>query len=160
MKTLKSIIIVYFVLFAFNTVSAQYGYGNNGMNGGGMNRNPNQQSIQNTNNYGRNTKSATEIEKERAENLNKTVEKLTKELSLDDLQVIVIKKEIETSMKNISAVMKSEVSDDEKLKEIEAINEKTDRTINTFLNEEQKNKYKKFIEERKERIEKYKMSRN
>jgi hypothetical protein len=159
MKTLKSLLIVSLVLFAFNSATAQYGYGNNGMYGGGMNRTQNQQSIQNTNNFGRNEKSADEIEKERAENLNKTMEKLTKELVLDDLQVIVIKKEIEAGSKNINMVMKSEVSDDEKIKEVEAINEKTDRTINTFLSEEQKIKYKKFIEERKERIEKYKLSR-
>lgn len=159
MKTLKSIIVVSFVLFVFNSANAQYGYGNGGMNGGGMNRTQNQQSIQNTNNFGRNEKSADEIEKERVENLNNTMEKLTKELSLDDLQVIVVKKEIEAGSKSIYAVMKSEVSNDEKIKEVEAINEKTDRTINTFLNEEQKIKYKKFIEERKERIEKYKLSR-
>jgi hypothetical protein len=147
-------------MFAFSAAKAQYGYGNNGMYGGGMNRMQNQQSIQNTNNYGRNTKSADEIEKERVENLNKTMDKLTKELSLDDLQVIVIKKEIESGSKSINAVMKTESSNEDKIKEVEAINEKMDRTINTFLNEEQKIKYKKFIEERKERIEKYKMSRN
>lgn len=158
MKTLKSLLIVSLVFFAFNISSAQYGYGNGGMyGGGGMNRTQNQQSLQNTNNFGRNVKSAEEIEKERTESLNKTIEKLTKDLNLDDLQVIVIKKEIEAGSKSINAVMKSEVSDDEKIKEVEAINEKTDRTINTFLNEEQKVKYKKFIEERKERIEKYKL---
>lgn len=157
MKTLKSLLIVSLVLFAFNTGFAQYGYGNSGMNGGGMNRMQNQQSIQNTNNFGRNGKSAEEIEKERAESLNKTIEKLTKDLILDDLQVIVIKKEIEAGSKSIYTVMKSEISEDEKIKDVEAINEKTDRTINTFLNEEQKLKYKKFIEERKERIEKYKL---
>jgi hypothetical protein len=157
MKTLKSLLIVSLVLLAFNTSSAQYGYGNSGMNGGGMNRMQNQQSIQNTNNFGRNGKSAEEIEKERTESLNKNIDKLTKDLNLDDLQVIVIKKEIEAGSKSIYTVMKSEISEDEKIKEVEAINEKTDRTINTFLNEEQKVKYKKFIDERKERIEKYKL---
>lgn len=163
MKSLKSIVTICFVLFALSTSSAQYGYGNGGMYGsgygGGTNR-MNQQSIQNTNNYGRNTKTPEQIEKERADNLNKTVEKLTKDLVLDDLQVIVIRKEIEASSKSINAVMKSESSEEDKIKEVEAINEKTDRTINTFLSDEQKVKYKKFIDERKERIEKYKMSRN
>ena len=105
-------------------------------------------------------KTPEDIEKERAEGINKTVERLTKDLSLDDLQVIVIKKEIESSAKSIYAVMKSETSDEDKIKEVEAINEKTDRTINTFLNDEQKVKYKKFIDDRKERMEKYKMSKN
>ena len=127
------------------------------MNRGGMGRNP--QSMQNTNNFGKN-KSPEEIEKERAENLNKSIEKMTKDLNLDDLQVIVIRKEIEAGAKSISAVTKSEISNDEKIKEVDAINEKTDRTINTYLNPEQKEKYKKYIEERKDRMEKYKMSRN
>lgn len=156
---MKTLITSFLILLAINSSSAQYGYGNNGMYGGGMGRSQNMQSMQNTNNYGRNSKSADEIEKERSENLNKTMEKLTKELSLDDLQVIVVKKEIEANSKSVNAVMKSEVSDEEKIKEVEAINEKTDRTINTFLNEEQKIKYKKFVDERKERIEKYKMSK-
>jgi len=56
--------------------------------------------------------------------------------------------------------MKSESSEEDKIKEVEAINEKTDRTINTYLNDDQKVIYKKFIDERKERMEKYKMSRN
>ena len=85
---------------------------------------------------------------------------MTKDLNLDDLQVIVIRKEIEAGAKSISAVTKSEISNDEKIKEVDAINEKTDRTINTYLNPEQKEKYKKYIEERKDRMEKYKMSRN
>jgi len=44
--------------------------------------------------------------------------KLTKELSLDDLQVIVIKKEIEAGSKSINTVMKSEISNDEKSKKL------------------------------------------
>lgn len=137
--------------------NGMYGGGMNGGMGGGMNRMGNQQSMQNTNNYGRN-KSPEEIEKERTDNLNKSIEKITKDLNLDDLQVIVIRKEIEASAKSIFAVSKSEISNDDKMKEIDAINEKTDRTINTFLNQEQKVKYKKYVDERKERMEKYKMS--
>lgn len=163
MKSLKSIVTICFVLFALSTSSAQYGYGNGGMYGngygGGMNR-MNQQSMQNTNNFGRNSKTPEDIEKERADNLNKTMDKLTKDLGLDDLQVIVVRKEIEASTKSIYAVMKSESPEGDKIKEVEAINEKTDRTINTYLSDDQKVKYKKFIDERKERMEKYKMSRN
>jgi hypothetical protein len=159
MKPLKSILSIYLFLFTIHFATAQYG--NNGMyGGGGMNRMGNQQSMQNTNNFGRNTKTPEQIEKERVESINKTMEKLTKDLALDDLQVIVVKKEIESSAKSIYAVMKSESSEEDKIKEVEAINEKTDRTINTYLNDDQKVIYKKFIDERKERMEKYKMSRN
>jgi hypothetical protein len=162
MKSLKTVFLVSLIFFGVLTCSAQYGnmYGggmNGGMYGGGMNRMQNQQSIQNTNNYGRN-KSPEDLEKEREDNINKSIEKVSKDLNLDDLQVIVIRKEIESSSKSIFAVTKSEISNEDKLKEIDAINEKTDRIINTYLNPDQKIKYKKYIEERKERMEKYRMS--
>jgi hypothetical protein len=169
MKTLQFYLFIGILILSCTSSFAQYSnggmYGGNGMYGGGMNggmgggmnRMGNQQSMQNTNNYGRN-KSPEEIEKERTDNLNKSIEKITKDLNLDDLQVIVIRKEIEASAKSIFAVSKSEISNDDKMKEIDAINEKTDRTINTFLNQEQKVKYKKYVDERKERMEKYKMS--
>ena len=160
MKTLQFYLFIGLFIFTCTTSVAQYGnggmYGGSGM-GGGMNRMGNQQSMQNTNNYGKN-KSPEDIEKERTENLNKSIEKLTKDLSLDDLQVIVIRKEIEASVKSIYAVTKTESSNEDKIKEVDAINEKTDRTINTFLNPEQKAKYKKYIDERKERMEKYRIS--
>ena len=160
MKTLQFYLFIGFFIFTCTNSVAQYGnggmYGGSGR-GGGMNRMGNQQSMQNTNNYGRN-KSPEDIEKEREENLNKSIEKLTKDLSLDDLQVIVIRKEIEASAKSIYAVTKAEGTNEDKIKEVDAINEKTDRTINTFLNNDQKEKYKKIIEDRKERMEKYRMS--
>lgn len=161
MKIVKKIVLISFILLAVNVTSAQYGnggmYGNSGMNGGGMNR-MGSQGMQGMNNRNPSTKSPEEIEKERTENLNKSIERLTKDLSLDDLQVIVIRKEIEASVKSIYAVTKTESSNEDKIKEVDAINEKTDRTINTFLNPEQKAKYKKYIDERKERMEKYRIS--
>jgi len=165
MKKLKIRITISFIFLAINLTLAQYGntgmYGGSGM-GSGMNRggmNRNQQSIQNTNNYGRN-KSPEDIEKERAENLNKNIEKLTKDLELDELQAIVIKKELEENSKKVVTVTKTESAKEDKIKEIEAINEKMDRTINTYLSANQKGKYKKYIEERQERMEKYKMFQN
>ena len=154
MKIAKNIVTISFILLAINVSSAQYG--NSGMNGGGMNRMGGQ--AMNNGNKSNNSPSTEEIEKVRTDNLNKSIEKLTKDLKLDDLQVIVIRKEIEASSKSIYAITKKEGSDEEKIREVEAINEKTDRTINTFLNAEQKEKYKKIIEDRKERLEKYRIS--
>ena len=89
-----------------------------------------------------------------------SIEALKTELKLDELQIIVIRKEIETSTKKIFAVVKNEeLSDEDKAKEIEAISEKTDTTINTFLNAEQKEKYKKFIENRRDKLDKLKDKR-
>lgn len=157
MKTIKVTLVIFLLFFGINSGIAQFGGMNGGMYGGGMNRMQNQQSIQNTNNFGRN-KSAEDLDKEREENLAKSIEKISKELNLDALQMIVIKKEIEASSKSIFAVSKSEASEEEKINEMNAINEKTDRIINTFLNADQKVKYKKYIDERKERMEKYRMT--
>ena len=154
MKIAKNIVTISFILLAINVSSAQYG--NSGMNGGGMNRMGGQgMNNGNSNNTG---KSPGEIEKERLENLNKSMNKLVTELKLDDLQIIVIRKEFESSSKSIHTITKAEISNEEKIKQIETINEKTDRTINTFLNTEQKVKYKKIVDERKERMEKYRLS--
>ncbi len=61
----------------------------------------------------------------------------------------------------MNAVVKNEeISEEDKTKEIEAISEKTDTTINTFLNAEQKEKYKKFIENKKENLNKLKEKRS
>jgi hypothetical protein len=157
MKTIKVTLVIFLLFFGINSSIAQFGGMNGGMMGGGMNQMQNQQSIQNTNNFGRN-KSAEDLDKEREENLAKSIEKISKELNLDALQMIVIKKEIEASSKSIFAVSKSEASEEEKINEMNAINEKTDRIINTFLNADQKVKYKKYIDERKERMEKYRMT--
>jgi hypothetical protein len=158
MKTLKSVFTTSLLLGSLTFASAQFG--GNGMNNGmGMGAR-NQQRMQNPNNFGRNEKSAEDIEKERAENIDKSVEFLKTELKLDELQIIVIRKEIETSSKKIFAVVKNdEISEEDKTKEIEAISEKTDTTINTFLNAEQKEKYKKFIENKKENLNKLKDKR-
>ena len=157
MKTLKAILLLVLLFFGVNSGSAQFGGMNGGMYGGGMNQMQNQQSMQNTNNYGRN-KSSDDLDKEREANLAKSIEKISKDLNLDDLQIIVVKKEIEASSKSIFAISKSEASDEDKIKEMDAINEKTDRTINTFLNADQKTKYKKYIDDRKERMEKLRMT--
>ena len=157
MKTIKVTLVIFLLFFGINSSMAQFGGMNGGMMGGGMNQMQNQQSIQNTNNFGRN-KSAEDLDKEREENLAKSIEKISKEHNLDALQMIVIKKEIEASSKSIFAVSKSEASEEEKINEMNAINEKTDRIINTFLNADQKVKYKKYIDERKERMEKYRMT--
>ena len=123
MKTLKSVFTTSLLLGSLTFASAQFG-GNRMNNGMGMGTR-NQQSMQNPNNFGRNEKSPEEIEKERAENIEKSVEYLKTELKLDELQVIVIRKEIETNSKKIYAVLKNdEISEEDKTKEMEAISEK------------------------------------
>lgn len=90
---------------------------------------------------------AEDIEKNRNEYVDKYMVRLKTELNLDELQYIAIKNEITTSSKNIDIVMKKEDSPDtneEKSKEIKAIMDKTEVTINSYLSKEQKEKYLLF----------------
>lgn len=90
-----------------------------------------------------------EIEKNKAEQLDKVIAKLKAAVTLDELQVIAIRNEIASNMKNVDIVLKKGTSDEEKGKEIKAMMEKTEVIINSYLNKDQKEKYKTFIEESK-----------
>jgi hypothetical protein len=89
--------------------------------------------------------SAEEIEKSRNEYVDKYMVKLKDALTLDDLQVIAIKNELITNSKSIDIVMKKEEdSQEDKSKEVRALMDKTEATINSYLNKEQKEKYLLF----------------
>ena len=93
--------------------------------------------------------SVEEIEESRARQLDKIIEKLKIELTLDALQVIAIKNEIASNMKNVDIIVKKEKSEEDKKVEIKALMDKSEVTINSYLNKVQKEKYKVFIEESK-----------
>lgn len=93
--------------------------------------------------------SVEETEKAKADQVDKIVAYLKTELTLDELQVIAIKNEIASNIKNINIVAKKETSDEDKAKEIKALSERTDMVINSYLNAVQKEKYKALIEERR-----------
>lgn len=140
------------ILFFLLSVStyAQYGnpqYGNN--NRFGM-----------QNNYPTQSKpSAEDIEKDKSERINKYMEKLKKELSLDELQFIAIQNEIIANSRKIDIVMKKEKSEDEKAKEINYLIGKLDSDISVYLNNEQKEKYL-ILKEEKGAKKKDKSSKN
>ena len=156
-KIFKTLAFSLFILISIQS-NAQYGggYGGGGMGGmgGGMNgmggsgmRGGGMQ-----NNYGNTPKGPTVLtEKEKAEKIDKIMEKLKTQLNLDELQVFAIRNEVVANSKSIEAIVKSESTNEEKSKEAEAVHEKTDRIINTYLNKDQKEKYKVMIEERKNR---------
>jgi hypothetical protein len=144
MKTFKVILIVLFFI-TITSVYPQYG------NGGGFN-NGNNNGYQNNNDQVRTP--AVESEKSKKERFDKMVDQIKKDLSLDDLQVIAVSNVLSETVKSENAIMKKEVSDDEKLEEIKALSTTTDRRINEFLNKEQKEKYQKMIDERQEKIKK------
>lgn len=94
------------------------------------------------------TKSPEEIEKERVQGVEKLVEQMKTKLNLDELQLIIVKKELDASSKSMYRVIKNEKSQTDKVEEIKAIYEQTDRVIMGFLNDEQKKIFKEMIEER------------
>lgn len=136
-------------LIAFNMISAQYG--NQGMNGG-MQRGAGSQNYPNEHN----SKTPEQIQKERAEFITKTLEKLKKELTLDALQEIAIKNELIANFKEMDIVMKSESAQEDKITQIESASKRMDYNINSFLNTEQKEKYKKYVEEKDKKMERIK----
>jgi hypothetical protein len=130
MKTLKLFII--FLLFTSFSIFSQNNYG--GRNSG-VNRDIGRSYS------GPSKPSAEEIEKVRAERIEKYVMKLKSDLTLDELQVIAIRNEITSNSKNIDIVLKKENSEEEKSNEVKAMMEKSDATINSYLNKDQKEKY-------------------
>ena len=93
--------------------------------------------------------SAEQIEKAKAKKIDEIIANLKTELTLDELQAIAIKNEINSSIKNIDIVGKKEISQEEKSKEIKALTDRTETTINSYLNAAQKEKYKALIADSK-----------
>jgi hypothetical protein len=92
-----------------------------------------------------NKPTAEEINKSRAESVDKYMVKLKEALNLDELQEIAIRNEVLAHAKNVDIVMKKEDNQEDKAKEIKALFDKNDVTINSYLNKEQKEKYVIFL---------------
>lgn len=153
MKNLKKLLAVLIILFSINTLTAQFGnqgygggYGGQGMGGSRMNQMHNQ--IPQTPD-----KPAEESEKSKKERLDKIVNKLKVDLTLDDLQVYAVQVVIADSMKKQALLYKKESPENEKIIEIQALSENTDRKICEFLNKEQKKKYVVMTADRNEKMQ-------
>lgn len=148
MKTKQSILfLTFFTLLSFNSIFAQYGYGNgyggygNNGYGGGYGRNSMSQMNQQT------PDKPKEIPIEVT--VGKIMEKLKPELNLDQLQEIAIANVYTEILRSQGIIMKDEkMSQEDKSKEIKALFEVNERKINEYLNEEQKEKFKALKEER------------
>ena len=136
MKLAQSLLIVLFVLLFSNTVSAQYGNGyNNGYNNGyGNNRRMN-----NSMDQSMSQQKPKEIPVEVT--VSKIMERIKPELNLDELQVIAISNILTENLRAQGMLIKAEVSQDDKMANIKALSEVTDRKIMEMLNKEQKEKY-------------------
>ncbi|PBJ14496.1 hypothetical protein [Flavobacterium sp. ACN6] len=155
MKPIQTIFILGLSLFCFSTVSAQYGngynngYGNgygNGYNrGGGMGMD---RSMMGGQQQGTPSKPK-EVPAE--ETAAKIVESMRPEVKLDDLQAIAITNVLADSLREQGILLKNESSSQEqKIEQIKALRESTDKKIGAFLNPDQVDKYKTFMESFKE----------
>lgn len=136
MKTLKTLLFSMLILSsaAFAQNFNQNGYGVN--QDLGRNSSPSKPSQQ-------------DIDENNSKQLDRFMEQLKKELSLDELQTIAIRNEVITNRKNVEILMKKENSEEEKSKQIKAMMDRTDVTINSYLNKDQKEKYKILTEKMK-----------
>lgn len=152
MRTTKTFLVLTFMLLSITGVSAQYGngyggggYGGNGYGGGGYGGGMNQMGS------AMNQQSQPDKPKEIPVEVTvaSIVDLMKPALSLDELQVIAISNVLTESIKAQGVLLKQEYSQDEQIKNFQALSETTDRKINQFLSKEQKEKYIIFKEERK-----------
>lgn len=144
MKTIQILFVLALMLLSIDTASAQYGnngYNNGGYGGGGYGRNNRMNQMP----QGPSQDKPKEIPVEVT--VGKIMEKLKPELNLDVLQEIAISNVLIESIRSQGILLTAETAQDQKIKEIQALSETTDRKINDFLNEDQKVKYKALNEE-------------
>lgn len=126
-----------------NTVSAQYGnsgYNNGYNNGYGGNNRMSQLTPDH-----RETPKAVPID----EIVSKIVANLKKEINFDVLQEIAVTNVIKKSLQEEGIILKKEGSQEDKIRDMQALSETTDRKIMDFLNKDQKEKYTALAEKRK-----------
>lgn len=139
------------MLLSITSVSAQYGgngYGGGYGNGYGGN---NYRGGMNQMGSAMNQQSQPEKPKEIPAEVTAAniVDIMKPALNLDELQVIAISNVITESLKAQGVLLKQEYSQEDQIKNFEALSETTDRKINQFLSKEQKEKYTAFKEDRK-----------
>ncbi len=156
MKTTHTFLVFLFVLSSITTVSAQYGgngygnngYGNNGYGGsGGYNRGSGLNQMGGGMNQGGQPEKPKEVPVE--ETVALLIEQMKPALNLDELQTIAISNVLKESIRTQGVLLKQDFSNEDQMKNFQALSETTDRKINQFLSPEQKEKYIAFKEDRK-----------
>ncbi|MBF2708924.1 hypothetical protein IR213_10015 [Flavobacterium soyangense] len=152
MKTTKTFLASIFMLLSITTISAQYGnsgYGGNRYGGNGYGNG------YGGNGYGSgggiNQRSEPEKPKEIPAEVTvaKVLEDMKPAVELDELQVIAISNVLIESLNTQGRILKQDTTQEEQLKDFQALSENTDRQIMNFLNTVQKEKYLAFKEDRK-----------
>ena len=140
MKTFK---ILFICLFLYN-LSALAQFGN--INGNRMSGVDRSNQIPKSNEPKEPT--LEEITNARNMRVDNIMKQMKEDLTLDELQCIAIRNELIANSKSIEILIKSEISEEDKTKQFESIQEKTEKIINSYMNSSQKEKYK-IIKEKK-----------
>ena len=146
MKKSLSIISILFLLLTYNSAFAQYGGYGNGY-GGGYGYNGRMSQMGGMGGMNQQPEKPKEIPVEVT--VGKIMEQLKPELQLDALQEIAIANILTASIKSQGAIIKQEISQDDKVKEIQTLSELTDSKIKQLLTQSQKEKYKAMQEDAK-----------
>lgn len=148
---MKKVLILFF-LFSINCINAQYGYGGYG---NGMDRRNTGMSQSNQ---------AIPDDKPEEIPVEKTVatimERMKIAVKLDELQVIAISNILKESIREHGILLKQKYSEEEQIKNFEALSEVTDRKIIAFLNKDQKENYLIFKETKNNKTPKSKKNKN
>lgn len=126
MRNTKQLFTISLLLFSLVMTAQNYGLNN---------RNNNTPSELETERY------KEDFEKQKAKNIEKSLEKLKNDLQLDALQEVAIKQVILESIKKEGIIIKKEEDEEAKMKALQALAESTDSKITAFLNAEQKVKF-------------------
>ncbi|MXO05138.1 hypothetical protein [Flavobacterium sp. HBTb2-11-1] len=154
MKPTLNLIVFVFTLFCVNTISAQYGGYNNGYGngygggygrGGGMGMDRSMMAGQQQGSQSKPKETPPE------ETAGMIVEQMKPQVNLDELQAIAIANVLADSVREQGILLKNESSSqDQKIEQIKALRESTDKKITAFLNPDQVEKYKTFMDTLKE----------
>ena len=147
MKPFQTLAVCAILLLSINTITAQYGGNgyNNGYGGGGYGSARSQMNSGMSHDSGRDKPREIPVE----ETVGKIIGKLKSAVDLDELQEIAISNILTESIKTQTAIIKAQTSQDDKIKEFQALSEVTDRKVKELLNSDQKEKYIAFTEESK-----------
>lgn len=149
MNTKQKFIASLIILISINSVAAQYG--NNGYGVGGYGGNGYGSYNRMNQMGGMNQRSEPEKPKEipNEEIVAKYMEEMKPALSLDELQYIAISNVVLESINAQGRILKLNLTQEEQMKEFKLLSENADKKINNYLNNEQKDKYLAFKEDRK-----------
>jgi hypothetical protein len=147
MKNKLTIISVLFLLFTSTTLFAQYGGYGGGYGGYGGGYGGRMSQMGGMGGMNQHQEKPKEIPVEVT--VGKIMEQLKPELKLDALQEIAIANILTESIKSQGAIIKQEISQDDKVKEIQTLSELTDSKIKQLLSQSQKDKYKAMQEDAK-----------